>query len=130
MKMFRPILGTAFVLIVTTQATPIQLCKNLQQRDITTNNKTEAPQLSTEAIIGVVGVVVAVLDIASSLVWSKRRKSRSRSRRTSEGMHMSKSLHFEKFNLICFTRIDTIQPSDVRRCFYAIVPNQYPGAHS
>jgi glucose uptake protein GlcU len=66
-------------------------------------------QLSTEAIIGVIGVVVAVLGIASSLAWSKRRKSRSRSRHTSQGMHMLQFRHFEKVNqILFFSRVDTL----------------------
>ena len=69
-------------------------------------------QLSTEAIIGVIGVVVAVLGIASSLAWSKRRKSRSRSRRTSEGIHMSRVVHFQVAELTRFARIGNLKLSD------------------
>lgn len=119
-----------FALAMPVQATPILLGKKLHQRDVTTDTHTGDHQLSTEAIISVVGVVVAVLGIASTLVWSKRRKSCSRSRRTSEGIHMSKFLYFEKIDLICSTRIDTLQPSDVWQCFYAVIPSQYLGAHS
>jgi glucose uptake protein GlcU len=119
-----------FALAMAVRATPIRLEKKLHQRDVTTDTHTGDHQLSTEAIIGVVGVVVAVLGIAFTLVWSKRGKSRSKSRRTSEGIHMSKFLHFEKMDLICSTRTDTLQPLDVRQCFYATIPSQYLGAHS
>jgi hypothetical protein len=128
-EMFRPILAMTLALIAATQATSIPSCSD-RQCVRTVDGESEASQLSTEGIIGIVGVVVALLGIASSLAWSKRRKSRSRSRRTSEGIHMSRFLHFEKVNLICFTRIDTLQPSDVWQCFYAIVSSQYLGAHS
>jgi hypothetical protein len=130
MEMFRPPLITTFAFIITAQATPIQLCKNLQHRDGTIDTKTGAHQLSTEAIIGVIGVVVALLGIASSLAWSKRRKSRSRFHRTLEGIQIARFHHFEIAKLIRFARIDTLQLSNAWRCFHAIIPNRNMDAHS
>ncbi|RII09104.1 hypothetical protein CUC08_Gglean007505 [Alternaria sp. MG1] len=72
-----------FALVVAVQAIPTRSRTNMDQRS-TIDTRSEAGHLSTEAIIGIVGVVVALFGIASSLAWSKRRKSRSRSRRTSE----------------------------------------------
>ena len=84
-----------FVAVMAIRAAPTLSYKKLDQQDVTTDTHTGDHQLSTEAIIGVVGVVVAVLGIACSLVWSKRRKSRSRSRRTSEGNAVLRFHHFE-----------------------------------
>jgi hypothetical protein len=111
-KMLRRPLTCMFALAMASRATPILPYTNLYQRNVNMDTQTEDHQLSTEAIIGVVGVVVAVLGIASSLAWSKRRKSRSRSRRTSEGTHMSKVVHFKVAELTRFARIGILKLSD------------------
>lgn len=100
-----------FALVVAVQAIPTRSRTNMDQRN-TIDTKSEAGQLSTEAIIGIVGVVVALLGIASSLAWSKRRKSRSKSRRTSEGIHMSRVVHFQVAELTRFPRIGTLKLSN------------------
>ena len=110
--MLRRPLTCMFALAMASRATPILPYTNLYQRDVTMDTQTGDHQLSTEAIIGVIGVVVAVLGIASSLAWSKRRKSRSRSRRTSEGTHMSRVVHFKVAELTRFARIGNLKLSD------------------
>jgi hypothetical protein len=80
-EMFRHSVITCFALIIAIQATAIPSSHtNVYQRDATIDDKTTTHQLSTEAIISIIGVVVAILGIASSLAWSKRRKSRGRPR--------------------------------------------------
>ena len=82
-QMFLHALASTFTLVVHVQAAPNQSHTSLYQEDTATiDSKRQDKQLSTEAIIGVIGVVVALLGIASSLAWSKRRKSRSGSRRS------------------------------------------------
>ena len=98
-----------FALAMAVRATPTCPYTNPYRRDVTMDTQNGDRQLSTEAIIGVIGVVVALLGIASSLAWSKRGKSRSGSRRTLEGIHMSRFHHFEIAKLIRFARIDTLQ---------------------
>jgi len=89
------ILASTFALVATVQAAPSQSHTSLYQEDAASmDSKPGDKQLSTEAIIGVIGVVVAVLGIASTLAWSKRRKSRSGPRRspTSDGAHSCRNV--------------------------------------
>lgn len=110
--MFLSPLTYMFALAMTVRATPTCPYTNPYRRDVTMDTETGDHQLSTEAIIGVIGVAVALLGIASSLAWSKRGKSRSGPRHTSEGIHMSRFHHFEMAKLIRFARIDTLQLFD------------------
>jgi hypothetical protein len=111
MGMFLQSTVITFALVFAVQATPTPSRTNMDQRD-TIDTKSETGQLSTEAIIGIVGVVIALLGIASSLAWSKRRKSRGRSRRNSEGIHMSRVVHFQVAELTGFPRIGTLKLSN------------------
>jgi hypothetical protein len=78
------------ILVITSYATPTCSDSKLCQRDAN-NNKTRNNGMSTEAVISLIGVVVAMLGIASSLAWSKRRSKSSRQPRgpssTPDGAH-------------------------------------------
>jgi len=73
---------TASVTFVTVHAVPTSSSQDTTHQKSAIGTDTRNDRMSTEAIIGIIGVVVAVLGIASSLAWSKRRKSRSGSRRS------------------------------------------------
>ena len=63
--------------------------------------KTVKDHISTEAVIGIVGVVVAIMGIVASLAWSRvRRRSRGRSR-------PSLSLSTTEGILSCYHTLDT-----------------------
>ena len=81
---------TASVTFVTIHAVPTSSSQDTMHQKSAIGTETRNDRMSTEAIIGTIGVVVAVLGIASSLAWSKRRKSRGRCRcalSTPGGMH-------------------------------------------
>jgi hypothetical protein len=86
------LLVSLIAFVNTVHAIPIYLRPNLWQRNADSYIKTVNEHMSTEAIIGIIGVVVAIIGIASSLAWSKARgRSRGRSSRalslsTTEGM--------------------------------------------
>ncbi|KAH6870795.1 hypothetical protein BKA58DRAFT_184302 [Alternaria rosae] len=61
------------------QVIPAHSHSNVLRRHTNRDSKIGNDSLSTEAIIGVIGVVVAVLGITSSLAWTKRTESRGRS---------------------------------------------------
>jgi hypothetical protein len=76
----------------TLHALPIYLRPSIWRRNTNSDIKTVKDYMSTEAVIGIIGVVVAIIGIASSLAWSRARGgSRGRSSRalslsTTEGM--------------------------------------------
>jgi hypothetical protein len=84
------VLSIAFV--NTVHALPIYLRPTIWWRNVNSDIKTVKDHMSTEAVIGIIGVVVAIIGIASSLAWSRARgRSRGRSSRalslhTAEGM--------------------------------------------
>lgn len=91
-----------FVLFIAlppfTQAIPTHSHSSVLWRHTNRDSKIGNNGLSTEAIIGVIGVVVAILGIAFSLAWSKRTKSPGRLGRalclpTADGMHSCYRLH-------------------------------------
>jgi hypothetical protein len=84
------VLSIAFV--NTVHALPIYLRLSIWRRNANSDTKTVKDHMSREAVIGIIGVVVAIIGIASSLVWSRARgrshgrPSRALSLSTTEGM--------------------------------------------
>jgi hypothetical protein len=85
----------------TVHALPIYLRPSMRRRSANSDIKSVKDHMSTEAVIGIIGVVVAIIGIASSLAWSRARgRSRGRSSRApclsnTEGM------------LSCYHALDT-----------------------
>ena len=76
--MFRSFLAVCIALVAPTQAAPTYPGPNITQRDASTATQLKNHQMSSEAIIGIAGVIVSLLGIAASLVWARRRKLRVR----------------------------------------------------
>jgi hypothetical protein len=85
----------------TVHALPVYLRPSMRRRSANSDIKSVKDHMSTEAVIGIIGVVVAIIGIASSLAWSRARgRSRGRSSRApclsnTEGM------------LSCYHALDT-----------------------
>jgi hypothetical protein len=93
------VLSIVFVNIV--HALPVHLRPSIWQRSSNSDMKTVKDNMSTEAVIGIIGVVVAIMGIVASLAWSRvRRRSRGRSR-------PSLSLSTTEGMLSCYHTLDT-----------------------
>jgi hypothetical protein len=93
------VLSIAFV--NTVHAIPIYLGPSIWRRNANSDIKTVNDHMSMEAIIGIIGVVVAVIGIASSLAWQRARgRSRGRSSR-------APSLSNTEGMLSCYHAVDT-----------------------
>lgn len=77
---FHIILYTSFIATTYAHAVPTTTTR----RELTGGTEPETQTMSTEAIIGVISVVVAIIGIALTLAWSKRRRSGRRSRSRSD----------------------------------------------
>lgn len=74
------LLVSLIALVNTAHAVPVYLRPDVWRRNANGDMKTVDDHMSAEAIIGIIGVLVAIIGIASSLAWSKqRRRSRGRS---------------------------------------------------
>ena len=93
------VLSIAFV--NTVHALPVYLRPSIWRRSSNSDMKTVKDHMSTEAVIGIIGLVVAIMGIVSSLAWSRvRRRSRGRSR-------PSLSLSTAEGMLSCYHALDT-----------------------
>jgi hypothetical protein len=99
MLLYLLVLSIAFV--NTVHALPIFLRPSIWRRNTDSDIKTVKDHMSTEAVIGIIGVVVAIIGIASSLAWSRARR-RSR-RRSSRALSLSTTAGM----LSCYHALDT-----------------------
>jgi hypothetical protein len=75
------------VFLITSCARPTSSNQDTMHQKRAIGPRDSYDHMTTEAIIGVVGVVVAALRIVSSLAWSKRRKSCGQSRCSFSTLH-------------------------------------------
>jgi hypothetical protein len=129
MRMFHHLITTS-ALIIAVEATPRPTCTALHQRDATLDTKPEDHQLSTEAIIGVVGVVVAIIGIASTLAWTKRRRHAVDPVAAQMVRTYCNTTTWKKLTRYLPRRNNTLQPSDLQPCHYAITIDQSLDTHN
>ena len=88
-------------LVNTAHASPTNLYLAISRRNSSSDKESVKGHMSVEAVIGIIGVVVAIIGIASSLAWSKQRRwARGRS-------HRALSLSTTEGMLSCYHALDT-----------------------
>jgi hypothetical protein len=130
------VLSIAFV--NTVYALPIYLRPKIWRRNANSDIKTVRDHMSTEAVIGIIGVVVAIIGIASSLAWSRARgRSRGRSSpslslSTAEGMHSCRSAPETSQKLTRYSthRFTTLESNLANLPLYVVTTYSSLDAHS